>query len=64
MMDSVSSALAASQSLTQSQVGMATLKMAVQAEQQMAAMLAQAAQSGQVLASNPAHLGQSLDTYA
>lgn len=63
-MEGVTAALAATQAMTQNQLGMAAFKMAVQAEQQMVAMLTQAAQSGQSLASNPAHLGQSLDTYA
>lgn len=63
-MEGISAALAASQGMTQSQIGMAAFKMAMQNEQQMAALLAQAAQAGQVLAANPAHLGQSLDTYA
>lgn len=62
-MEAVSSALAA-QASTQNQLGTTMVKLAAQNDQQMVAMLSQAAQSGQVLASNPPHLGQSLDTYA
>ncbi|NTV96410.1 MAG: putative motility protein [Thiobacillus sp.] len=63
-MEGISAALASNQAMTQSQIGLAAMKMAMQAEQQVVAMLAQAAQAGQSLASNPAHLGQSLDIYA
>lgn len=63
-MDSITSALAATQAMTQNQIGLAAMKMAIESERQMAALLSQVAQSGAALASNPAHLGQSLDTYA
>ncbi|MDD4881471.1 MAG: putative motility protein [Gallionellaceae bacterium] len=61
-MEALSSTLAAA--ATQSQLGTTMVKLAAQDDQQMAAMLSQVARSGQALASNPAHLGQSLDTYA
>lgn len=57
-MDSISSALAVNQAAYQNQLGISVMKLAAQSGQQMAAMLAQAA------AANPAHLGQSIDTYA
>ncbi|MDR3395195.1 MAG: putative motility protein [Parasulfuritortus sp.] len=63
-MDSISSALAASQAVYQSKLGASVLKMAVQSDQQMAALLAQITQAGQAQAANPAGLGQSLDTFA
>ena len=63
-MEGISAAVAANQAMTQQQLGMEVMKMAVQSQQQMAALLNQAAQTGATLASNPAHLGQSLDTYA
>ncbi|HEX8978956.1 MAG TPA: putative motility protein [Parasulfuritortus sp.] len=61
-MDSIASALAVNQAVYQNNLGTSVLKMAIQSDQQMAALMAQTAQAGQ--ASNPAHLGQSLDTYA
>lgn len=63
-MDNLSALLSASQTPTRQAIAMESVKMALQSEQQMAALLAQAAQAGQVTASNPPHLGQSLDTYA
>jgi len=63
-MDSISTALAANQSMIQSQLALAVVKMAAESQQQLVALLTQAAQSGQSLASNPAHLGQSIDTFA
>lgn len=63
-MDSIAPALAATQANPRNAFGMSVMKMAVQNDQQMAAMLSQLAQAGQVQASNPPHLGQSLDTYA
>lgn len=63
-MDSISSALAVNQAAYQNKLGTSVLKMAIQGEQQMSALLAQVAQSGQAQASNPVHLGQNLDTYA
>jgi hypothetical protein len=63
-MDSVSSALAANQAIYQNKLATSVLKMAVQTDQQMAAVLAQVAQAGQAQSANPAHLGQSLDTFA
>jgi hypothetical protein len=60
-MDGITSALAAQQSLYQDQIGLVAMKQAAQNQQQMAAMLAQAAQQAAV---NPAHLGQNIDTYA
>lgn len=63
-MDGISTALAVNQTMIQSQLGLAAVKMAAESQQQLVALLAQAAQSGQSLASNPAHLGQSIDTFA
>jgi hypothetical protein len=63
-MDSISSSLALNQATSQNKLGVAVLKTAAQNDQQMAALIAQVAQAGQVQASNPTHLGQSLDTYA
>jgi hypothetical protein len=60
-MDGISSALATQQTAYQQQVGLLAMKMAAQSQQQMAALLAQAAQQSAV---NPAHLGQNVDTYA
>lgn len=61
-MDSIASAVAVNQAVYQNNLGTSVLKMAIQSNQQMVALLTQVAQAGQ--ASNPAHLGQSLDTYA
>lgn len=63
-MDGVSSTLAASQSLYQGQISLLALRMTAQNQQQLAALLAQAAQAAQAIAVNPAHLGQGLDVYA
>ena len=63
-MDGISSALALNQAMTQQQLGLAVLKQAVQSEQQIANLVTQVAQAGQVQASNPSHLGQQLDTHA
>jgi hypothetical protein len=63
-MDSITSALAANQANTQYKVGIAVMKQAAQSDQQMAALIAQVAQAGQVQASNPPNLGQNLDTFA
>jgi hypothetical protein len=60
-MEGISSALAASQAAYQDQIGMLAVKMAAQSQQQLVALLAQAAQQ---TAANPAHLGQNIDTYA
>jgi len=57
-MEGITAALAAQQAMTQNQIGMEIIKMAAQNQQQMVALLSQ------VVASNPAHLGQSLDTFA
>lgn len=57
-MDGITAALAAQQAMTQNLIGMEMIKMAAQNQQQMVALLSQ------VVASNPAHLGQSLDTFA
>jgi hypothetical protein len=56
-MDGLSSVIGVSQTV-QSQMSLLAVKIAAQSEQQMVALLAQAAQS------NPAHLGQNIDTYA
>ena len=63
-MNDLSAALAVNQAMTQNQLGMAIFKMANENQQQLVAMLSQLAQAGPTLASNPAHLGQSIDTYA
>ncbi len=63
-MDNIAALLSASQAPTRQAIAMESVKMAIQSEQQMAALLAQVAQAGQASAANPAHLGQSLDTYA
>jgi len=63
-MDSITSALAAIQANTQNKLGIAVLKQATQSDQQMAALIAQVAQAGQVQASNPPGLGQNIDTFA
>jgi hypothetical protein len=63
-MDSISSALAASQAVYQNKLATSVMKMAVQSDQQMAALLAQVTQAGQTQAANPAGLGQSIDTFA
>jgi hypothetical protein len=63
-MDNIAALLSASQMPTRQAIAMETVKMALQSEQQMAALLAQSAQAGQTAYANPAHLGQSLDTYA
>lgn len=60
-MDSISSILDANQSTYQQQIGMLAVKMAAQSQQQMVALLAQSAEQAAV---NPAHLGQSIDTFA
>jgi hypothetical protein len=64
MMEGISAALATNQAMLQNQIGLEMVKMAAENQQQMVALLAQAAQGGQAVASNPAHLGQALDTYA
>jgi len=63
-MDGISSALALNQAMTQQQLGLSVLKQAAQNEQQIANLVSQVAQAGQVQASNPAHLGQQIDVYA
>ena len=63
-MDAISSAVAVNQAAYQDQMGILAIKLAAQSQQQMVALLAQAAQAGQAAASNPSHLGQSIDTYA
>lgn len=63
-MDNIAALLSASQTPTRQAIAMESVKLAIQSEQQMAALLAQVAQAGQTAAANPAHLGQSLDTYA
>jgi hypothetical protein len=63
-MDSIASTLATNQAAYQTQIGMAVMKMAAQSDLQVAALVVQSAQAGQALAANPAHLGQSLDTFA
>jgi hypothetical protein len=63
-MDGISTALAVNQALLQNQIGLEVVKMAIQSQQQLVAILSQVAESGQALASNPAHLGQLLDTFA
>jgi len=63
-MDGISTALAVNQAMLQNQIGLEVVKMAIQSQQQMVALLSQVAQSGQALASNPDHLGQLLDTLA
>jgi hypothetical protein len=63
-MDSLTSALAASQNAYQSNLNVAVLKMAAQSDQQVAGLVAQAVEAGKAAASNPSHLGQQLDTYA
>ena len=60
-MDGIASVLGAQQSANQLQVSMIALKLAMQNQQRLADMIAQAAQTGAV---NPAHLGQNIDTYA
>jgi hypothetical protein len=60
-MDSISSALAVKQAAFQIQMSTAVLKMAVQSDQQVAAMIAQA---GQAQAANPPNLGQNIDILA
>lgn len=60
-MDAIAAAVAANQAQIQSQIGLAVVKMAIENQQQLVALLSQAVQAGAV---NPAHLGQSLDTYA
>ncbi len=59
-MDGISSALALNQAMTQNQIALEMVKMAMENQQQMVALLSEAVQA----ASNPAHIGQSLDTYA
>jgi hypothetical protein len=63
-MDNLSALLPASQTPTRQAIAMESVKLALQSEQQMATLLAQAAQAGQIAAANPPHLGQSLDIYA
>ncbi len=63
-MDAIASALASQQAAYQDQMSLVAVKMAAQSQQQLANMLAQAAQSGAALASNPPNLGQTIDTYA
>ena len=58
-MEAITAALAVNQAQIQSQISLAVVKMAVENQQQLAAILSQTVQ-----AANPAHLGQSLDTYA
>jgi hypothetical protein len=60
-MEGIASALAANQTAYQDQISVLAMKMAAQSQQQMVALLAQAAQQAAV---NPAHLGQNIDTYA
>ena len=64
MMNDLSAALAVNQAMTQNQLGMEIFEMANKNQQQLAAMLSQLALAGATLASNPAHLDQSIDTYA
>lgn len=58
-MDGISTSLAVNQGMALSQASLVAVKLAVQSQQQMAALLAQVSQ-----AANPAHLGQNIDTYA
>ncbi len=60
-MEGIASALAANQTAYQDQISVLAMKMAAQSQQQMVALLAQAAQQAAV---NPAHLGQNIDTDA
>ncbi|MBK6744126.1 MAG: putative motility protein [Hydrogenophilales bacterium] len=60
-MEGIASALASNQTAYQDQISVLAIKMAAQSQQQMVALLAQAAQQAAV---NPAHLGQNIDTYA
>jgi hypothetical protein len=61
-MDGISSALATQQAMTQNLISLEVFKMAMQSQQQVIALLDQATSAA--LASNPAHLGQSIDTFA
>lgn len=63
-MDSITSALAASQIAYQSNLQVATLKMAAQSSQAAVSLLTQAADAGKAQATNPPHLGAQIDTYA
>lgn len=63
-MDGISTGLALNQAMTQNQIALAVTKMAIESQQRMVALLTEVAQSGQVAATNPAHLGQSIDTFA
>lgn len=60
-MDGIAAALGAQQSASQEAVSMIALKLAMQNQQRLAELLAQAARMNAV---NPAHLGQNIDTYA
>lgn len=61
-MEGIAGSLAANQAMTQNAVALEAVKLAIESQRQMAALLSQAADAGK--AANPAHLGQGLDTYA
>lgn len=63
-MDSIAAAAGLNQAATQQQIALAILKQNAQAQQQLVDVLLAGAQAGQTLASNPPHLGQTLDTFA
>jgi hypothetical protein len=56
------SLLAARQTMTQNTLALEAVKMAVESQRQMVALLSQAAEAGKTV--NPPHLGQQLDTHA
>lgn len=63
-MDGISDTLAMQQANTQNEFSLIAVKLAAESQQRLVALLGEAVQSGQALASNPPHLGQSLDTFA
>ncbi len=63
-MDALASAVAVNQAMTQQQLGLLIVKQAIESQQQLIGLLSEAVQSGQLASGNPAHLGQSIDTFA
>lgn len=63
-MEGIPATLALTEGLHQQQMALLAVKLAAQSEQQIAGLLAQAAQAGTLASANPAHLGQNLDVHA
>lgn len=63
-MEGIASAVAINQAMTRYQTSLEVVRMALENQQEIAALLSQAQQSGLVPAASPDHLGRMLDTYA